>query len=700
MTNRTRPAGLHPRRLLVIDDQQQIHDTFVRIFSPDGDEDAALDAFESRFLTVDADHPLSARRQAAGQPRYELGFAHSGEQGVELVRESVRNGSPYAVAFVDMRMPLGWDGLETTERLWQIDPSLQVVICTAHSDHPWGDVLRRLGYNDRLLLIKKPFESDEVRQLALALSEKSYLEAIRHRKLKELQREVELRQRVEEELREMALRDSLTSLPNRCYLLQRLHTLVRDREESPDRQDALLFLDLDNFKLINDSLGHDAGDELLNQVASRLQECVRQQDFAGRCGAEDETTVRLGGDEFVVLLERITDPQDALAVARRIVQRLGDPFQLGDRIVNIGASVGVAFIDGYVRDGNEALRNADTAMYRAKQAGKGRIAIFDQTMHQDVCDRLEIEERLRSAAKRRDFTLRYQPIVDLRGQRIAGAEVLIRWQRDDGTFVSPDEFVPIIEEIGLIHQVGEWVIERAMEDVGSLHKRLPGVDLNDFYIGINVSKRQLGDPNFPQRIEAILGRTGFDRRRLKLEMNETVDPRHGDQILRTLQNLEASGIGIHIDDFGKGQSSLTCFQAYPIETVKINRAFTASIAVDHGHAVITQAMIQLAHHLRARIVAEGVEDPHQLRILREWGCDLAQGYLFSPPLTLDDLAELIRKPSANAGLSQLRFPQQRPSASPPPPKSERDAPGPKSPPAPLAGLADRASAAEDPCPPR
>lgn len=700
MTNRPRPLGPLVRRLLVIDDQQEIHDTFARIFSPAGDDDAALEAFESRFLSVDADHPASARRTTTGQPRYELAFAHSGEQAIDLVRESARNGVPYSVAFVDMRMPLGWDGLETTERLWKIDPSLQVVICTAHSDHQWGDVLRRLGYTDRLLLIKKPFESDEVRQLALALSEKNYLEAIRHRKLTELQQEVELRQRVEEELREMALRDSLTSLPNRCYLLQRLHTLVRAREESPNRQDALLFLDLDNFKLINDSMGHDAGDELLNQVASRLQECVRQQDFAGRCGAGDETTVRLGGDEFVVLLERLNDPQDALAVARRIVERLGEPFELGDRIVNIGTSVGVAFIDGYVRDGNEALRNADTAMYRAKQAGKGRIAIFDQTMHQDVCDRLEIEEQLRLAAERRDFTLRYQPIVDLRQHRIAGAEVLIRWQRDDGTSVAPDDFIPIIEEIGLIHQVGEWVIERAMEEVGSLHARLPGVDLNDFYIGINVSKRQLGDPNFPQRIEAILGRTGFDRRRLKLEMNETADPRHGDQILRTLQNLEASGIGIHIDDFGKGQSSLTCFQAYPIETVKIDRAFTASIAVDHGHSVITQAMIQLAHHLRARIVAEGVEDPHQLRILRDWGCDLAQGYLFSPPLTLDELGDLIRDPSTNAGLRQLRDPQRPPSASPPPPKSDRDSFSPKSLSLPLAGASNRPSTAEGPCPPR
>ncbi len=643
-----------PRRLLVIDDQQEIHDTFARIFRPPGGGDDVLDAFESKFLgnPTASGVDTSPRRWS---PTYELAHAFNGRAGVELVRESVEIGRRYSVAFVDMRMPLGWDGLETTERVWQIDPSIQVVICTAHSDHRWEEVLERLGYNDRLLLIKKPFETDEVRQLALALSEKSHLETMRRRKLKELQQEVELRTQVEAELREMALRDTLTSLPNRSFLLQRLQSVVDHRRHEPTRHDALLFLDLDNFKIINDSLGHDAGDDLLNQVAARLKECVRQQDFTDRCTRGDDTTVRLGGDEFVVLLERLADPKDALQVSRRVVQRLAEPFELGDRLVNVGTSVGVAYIDGYVRDGNEALRNADTAMYRAKQSGKGRIAIFDQTMHEAVCERLEMEERLRVAVRDGGFTLRYQPIIDLQRGRIAGAEVLIRWQLE-GSFVAPDEFIPVVEEIGLINQVGEWVIEHAADDCGALLGDVSATGLDDFYIGVNVSKRQLGDPFFPDRLAAILTRTGLERDVLKLEMTETADPRHGEQVLQTLRTLQASGIGIHIDDFGKGQSSLTCFQAYPIETVKIDRAFTASIATDHSHSVITQAMIQLAHHLGARIVAEGVEDEEQLRVLREWGCDLAQGYLFSPPLTLDELRELIEHPDRSEGLRQLARP--------------------------------------------
>lgn len=655
-----RRAQSAPRRLLVIDDQQEIHDTFARIFRPSGDRDQALDEFESRFL-VNAAAPAVVKPPPRWSPTYELTHAFDGRAGVDLVRESLEIGRRYSVAFVDMRMPLGWDGLETTERIWQIDPSIQVVICTAHSDHRWDEVLERLGYNDRLLLIKKPFETDEVRQLALALGEKSHLEAMRRRKFKELQQEVELRKQVESELREMALRDTLTSLPNRSFLLQRLQSVVDQRRREPTRHDALLFLDLDNFKIINDSLGHDAGDDLLNQVAARLKECVRQQDFADRCTRGDDTTVRLGGDEFVVLLEHLADPKDALRVSRRIVQRLAEPFELGDRLVNIGTSVGVAYIDRYVRDGSEALRNADTAMYRAKQSGKGRIAIFDQTMHEAVCERLEMEERLRVAVRDGRFTLRYQPIIDLRRGRIAGAEVLIRWQHE-GAFIAPDEFIPVVEEIGLINHVGEWVIEHAADDCGKLFKGVSATALDDFYIGVNVSKRQLGDPFFPERLAAILARTGLERRVLKLEMTETADPRHGEQVLQTLRTLQASGIGIHIDDFGKGQSSLTCFQAYPIETVKIDRAFTASIATDHSHSVITQAMIQLAHHLGAKIVAEGVEDEEQLRVLREWGCDLAQGYLFSQPLTLDELRELIENPARSEGLRQLA-PPASPSAS-------------------------------------
>jgi diguanylate cyclase (GGDEF)-like protein len=641
------------RRILIVDDQQEIHDTFNRIFAAKRSDDVALSDFESRFLREEADE-AATESQHSNTPQYELDHANSGEQAVQLLQAAIEAETEYAVAFVDMRMPNGMDGMETTERLWAIDPNLHVVICTAYSDHIWEDVLGRLGYNDQLLLLKKPFESDEARQLALALSEKYRLSSIQKKKVHDLGREVERRRNAEESMRTMAHRDALTNLPNRPYLIEKLSKIVSRHSVQAAPLDAVLFLDLDNFKIINDSLGHEAGDDLLNQVAARLKECVREHDTTSRVSDDEGETVRLGGDEFVVLLEQLADPNDAIIVANRIVSRISETYKLADRLVTVGTSVGVAYISDQVNDAHEALRNADTAMYRAKHAGKGQVAVFDQTMHDDVVARMELENQLRRAAKEEGFELNYQPIVDLQRGTIQGVEVLIRWKSDSGQDVSPSQFVPIIEEIGLIGQVGEWVLETAMRDINKLIDAIPEGYDRDIYLGVNVSLRQLSDPFFRDRLETILERTGFDRKRLKLEMNETSDSRHGERALATMLDLHASGVAIQIDDFGKGQSSLTCFQVYPIEAVKIDRSFTASIASDHTHAVIAQAIVQLAHHLGAKIVAEGVESPTQLESLRKWGCDAAQGYLFSPPLTSGSLEMLLRDPMQSLGIRMLR----------------------------------------------
>ncbi|QDT13564.1 EAL domain-containing protein [Planctomycetes bacterium K23_9] len=626
------------RRILIVDDQQHIHDTFGRVFADrTPSKDGALSEFEAMFLDADdSDKPAAAVQP----PAYCLTHVNDGESALTAVRDAIAEDKRYSVAFVDMRMPNGLDGLETTEQIWKIDPDLQVIICTAYSDHTWDDVLQRLGCNDRLLLLKKPFERDEARQMAMTMSEKSRLAQAQRTQVTSLESEVGLRRHAENELRVMAHRDALTSLPNRPFLLDHLERLLAS-VGACDKHNALLFLDLDNFKIINDSLGHDAGDELLNQVARRLKECVRYRDEDGVASSRDKT-VRLGGDEFVVVLEKMAQKEDAFVVARRIVQRIAEPFDLGGRLVNVGTSVGVAFIDEHVRDGHEALRNADTAMYRAKNSGKGQISVFDQTMHQAMVARHEMENDLRNALDNDSFDIYYQPIVDLNEGTVKGVEALLRWQRSDGTFVSPMEFIPVAEEIGLITHLGEWVFETAMREFGEMVRSLPeGID-REMYLGVNTSRRQLGDPFFLERLNAIIERTSFPRHLVKIEMNEAGDPRHDNRSLDTMLHLHDSGVGLHIDDFGKGKSSLMCFNAYPIETVKIDRSFTASIATDHGHAVITQAIVQLAHQLGAKIVCEGVESECQLELLRRWGCDAAQGYLFAPALSLEELNGYLR----------------------------------------------------------
>ncbi|QDV61504.1 putative bifunctional diguanylate cyclase/phosphodiesterase [Crateriforma conspicua] len=647
------------RRLLVVDDQPHIHDTFDRIFQQQSSADGDLADFEARFLNSAAAPSAHDVESPNEMPAYELNHASGCDQAVALMQAAVSDGQRFSVAFVDMKMPQGPDGIETTRRLWELDERLQIVICTAHSDRPWKDVLQQLGYNDRLLLLKKPFESDEVRQLALSLSEKYRLSAIRTHQINELQTEVSLRRSVEDELREMAQRDNLTRLPNRCFLLQQLEKIIQKHRRNVQRLDAVLFLDLDNFKIINDSLGHDAGDLLLNEVASRLKECVRDYDLLTRFEDQQrfcdqgEETMRLGGDEFVVVLECLGGTDDAMRVAQRIVKRVAEPFKLGDRWVNVGTSVGVAFVDAQIRDAHEALRNADTAMYRAKTSGRGRVAVFDKSMHAAVCARLEMEEQLRRAVDHGDFRLLYQPIVDLANGRIKGVETLLRWQNERGVNVSPDEFVPVMEEVGLISAVGEWVIRESTTQFGGMLQRLPDSIRDTIYLGVNLSSRQLNDQSFLRRLLQILDETGFDRRRFKLEMRETADQRSGARALAGMQSLNQSGIGIHIDDFGKGQSSLLCFQAYPVETVKIDRSFTAQIVSDNSHAVITRAVIQLAHQLGARIVAEGVESEQQMSLLRRWGCNMAQGYFFAPPLSLEDLERLIVQPTRSTGVKSL-----------------------------------------------
>ena len=642
------------RRILIIDDQSQIHETFSRIFRGDSRNQNDLDDFEAQFLQDEAEKKTQA---STAVPVFALTHAYSGEEGVHEVQKSIDGDQRFSVAFVDMRMPKGMDGLETINRLWRIDADLQVVICTAYSDHTWDDIVNALGYSDRLLLLRKPFEHDEARQIALAMSEKFRLSIRQEEKLSLLKSEVDRRRKAESELRDMAHRDALTALPNRPFLIEKLeHVLVN---QGPRRTtfDAILFLDLDNFKIINDSLGHEAGDDLLNQVAIRLKECVRDHDTASRCSdntdcdedAVGDETIRLGGDEFVVLLERLAHRDDALRVARRIVQRVCEPFKLGDRLVTVGTSVGVAFIDESLGDGHEALRNADTAMYQAKNSGKGQIAVFDQTMHDAVVARHELEAQLRVALRDEKFELRYQPIVNLKTGQIQGVEVLSRWRGDDGEFVPPDEFVPVAEEIGLIGQFGEWVLERSMREFSSMMASFNDAMRPEVYLGVNVSRRQLGDPFFIDRLQAIIERTRF-KWSLKLEMSENGDSRHNERSLQTMLDLHESGVGIHIDDFGKGSSSLTCFHDYPIETVKIDRTFTASIAIDHGHAIITQAIVQLAHHLMASIVCQGLESPQQLRLLQQWECDLGQGYFFAPPLVL------LSRPKATRRISCRRNP--------------------------------------------
>lgn len=587
---------------------------------------------------LDTTHELfSSCLTAIDRVGFALSHARRLKDALELAATARQAGEPFAVAFVDGNLSTGCDITSLTDQLWRVDPHLQLVLYAER------DTSRKLEFSfdgarcEQLLLVRKPLDVEVILQWAATLSERWAANSEMREHLWRLQREIDQRLEAEANLRRMAEHDALTKLPNRSVLLERLAGILQNYCPDSPCRDAVLFLDLDNFKSINDTLGHHAGDDLLNQVAERLRSSVRNHDTAVRNHCE---TVRLGGDEFVVLLERLPRAEDAIRAARRIVEQIAEPFHLCDRMVNVGSSIGIAFVDGTATSPEQLLKNADTAMYRAKLNGKGRVAVFDRGMHDDVSARLELESALRAALDNNEFSVLYQPIIHLATGQMCAVEALLRWTLHDGTAVPPSEFIPLAEEIGLITQIGYWTIEHATQELKSLVAQFVNNDA-ELELNVNVSHLQLWDNQFEQRLDSILNKTGFPKRLLKLEINESIAMRKPRETAAKLYALNKLGYGISMDDFGTGQSSLACFYQFPIEMVKIDRTFVGSIAHNHSHRAIVKAVIDLAHSLNTTVVAEGLESIEQVGSLQGLGCDRGQGYHFAAPLTGKQLIELI-----------------------------------------------------------
>ncbi len=632
------------RRVLVIDDNRSIHEDFKRILAPVAGATQGLHAAHSALFGPSAPEPEAPSSSSAP---FELAFADQGETGFQMALAAVEAQRPFAVAFVDMRMPPGWDGVETLERMLASDDQIQAVICTAYSDYSWAEVVKRLGRSDRILLLKKPFDAAEVWQLALALTEKwtlltrnrEQVAELKHAK-ENLQREMAARLSVEERLRFDATHDSLTGLANRNLLLERLEQCILRRSRHPEREFAVLYLDVDNFKIINDSMGHDVGDRLLVEVAQRLERSLRDLDTVARFDVDVDVAARLGGDEFIVLLDDLRDGADALRIAQRIQEMLAEPILIEDRRIVVGASIGVALSGANNRAPQEILRDADTAMYRAKAEGRGRYAVFDTGMHSVVVERLQIETDLRDALDCGDIGVAYQPIVRLDTLEIVGVEALVRWTPADGEPMSPTKFVPIAEESGLIKPLGQTVMAAACSRVAAWNAALaPNVPI---FVSVNVSKREIVEPGFLERVERLLETTGIPGSFVNIEITESVVIDNPAVVVETLHGLRNLGVRMHMDDFGTGHSSLSCMNRFPIDALKIDREFIGRLSDDHEKIAIAQAIIQLAHGLGAKVVAEGVETVEQWERLRALGCDLAQGYLFARPMAADALSLLLK----------------------------------------------------------
>ena len=440
--------------------------------------------------------------------------------------------------------------------------------------------------------------------------------------------EAMFRQSSDDQIRHQALHDGLTGLPNRTLLLERLNHWL-DRADRTGGQAALLFLDLDHFKVVNDGLGHKAGDSLLLAVAERLAAALRPSD----------TVARVGGDEFVLLCEDIASEPGALELVERITLALDDPFTLDGHERVVTASIGIA-LAGAGTDPEALLRNADAAMYRAKERGRARFELFDEAMRERSLRWLEIERELRSAIERGEFHNLYQPIVD--GQdRVVGFEALVRWTHPQRGVLSPAEFIPVADQSGLIVPIGELVLRAACEQAVLWPQ---GQDGEPLKISVNLSPRQVSHPALVDSVAEILEETGIEPSRLDLEITETVLIDDTDMALETLTDLKALGVGLVLDDFGTGYSSLAYVKRFPIDMLKIDRSFVDGLADGDEDAAIVSAVISMGQALKVDVVAEGVETCEQAAQLRTLGCEFAQGYLFAKPLGSESIADFLGSP--------------------------------------------------------
>jgi len=450
------------------------------------------------------------------------------------------------------------------------------------------------------------------------------------------------RKHAEEQIRLLAYYDALTGLPNRRFFLQQLEQALVFANRN-DRMLAVLFLDLDRFKLVNDTLGHGVGDRLLQDVADRLLRCVRRSDCLAR-GDEDgppSLVSRLGGDEFTIMLSDIDHFQDVAKVARRILEAISLPYALEGQEVFLSTSIGISLYPFDACSASDLIRNADGAMYQAKEQGRNGYQIYDESMNAKALERIILESQLHKALKEEEFTLYYQPQVSSRTGEVVGVEALVRWNSRELGIVEPGRFLPLAEEIGLVIQIDQWVMRSACRQL----RRWLDAGHAPITLALNISGQHFQKSDLLEHVTSVLEESGMDPGFLELELTEGVLMTNTEKTVKTLTALKSMGVRLAIDDFGTGFSSLSYLKRFPLDVLKIDRTFINDITCDPDDAAITLATIEMAHTLKLHVIAEGVETPAQLAFLHQHGCDTYQGYLFSRPVPPEAIPPLLRRES-------------------------------------------------------
>lgn len=728
--------------IMIIDDNIAIHQDFIKVLTTSTADKELSTMDELLFGQEDtALNELNKNNPHHSLPKFILDTASQGREGVEKIKRALEKGEHYALAFVDVRMPPGWDGIETITRMWEVDPDIQVVICTAYSDYDWEDTVRKLGTGDNFLILKKPFDIVAVKQIASALTKKWLLAKDSKHHTELLQQTVDIKteslqqslallrstiessneailvldldkrivdcnskflsmwhipkdmldtkdgslvfdymfsklaqpkeyanqisnlahnineisklkvvfktgetleccsqphrmnnitigtiwnfrditeqEQLEKRLEYQATHDLLTGLPNRALLVDRIKHSI-DTAPRNKWHFAVIFIDLDRFKLVNDSLSHQIGDQLLRQIAKRLAALVRKED----------TIARVGGDEFVMVIPQLQKDKDVIMLANKVLRSFKQSFIVAKREITISPSIGISLFPDNGTSVNKLLKNADLAMYKAKDQGGNQFQFYTSHLNDQVNMSFKLEAELRKAIEHHEFRLFYQPQFDINEQSLLSVEALIRWQHPEKGLLLPLDFIPIAEESGLIVPIGEWVIREACRQIGTWKKKgLPLVR-----IAVNVATQQLKQANFAEVVRGILSEFQVEPQYLEVEITENVIITHPD-ILLMINKIKEIGIQIVLDDFGTGNSSLNYLKQVHIDRLKIDQSFVKNISTSRSDEVIIEAIISMARSFNFKVLAEGVETQNQMNFLKKKNCDEVQGFLLSKPLT-------------------------------------------------------------------
>jgi len=607
-----------PIKVLVADDEAVVRDAYRQILL-EADVSQDLAAFRNlRARLFNKSPGDTATLPVVRGPSFEPVFCEGAESAVAAVREALAAGEPFAVVFLDMRMPPGPDGVWAAARIREMDPAVEIVVCTAYSDADPGHIGGLVPPEEKLSYLQKPFHPHEIRQMTISLGSKW---------------------RAEHRIVKLAYFDTLTGLPNREQSRTRLQTAIAAAERE-HRNLALLYLDLDNFKRVNDTLGHAVGDELLCLIAGRLRNSLRPSDMLVadyEAGGGPNHIARLGGDEFIVILPLITSAGDAGVVASRLITELQEPVQLSMHTLVVTPSIGIAVFPDDGKDVETLMRNADLAMYFAKRNSPGTFAYFDAAMNAKALQRFTIEAKLRDGLARGEFALHYQPQFDVGSGAVAGMEALLRWTNDELGAIPPAEFIPVAEESGLILEIGEWVLRTACAQA----KAWADEGLPPIRMAVNVSGQQFSLKDFPRLVARIIAETGIEPKCLELEITESVVMKDEAWAEQAMAELKELGVSLAIDDFGTGYSSFGRLRRFAVDRLKIDRSFVTSLLECSDDRAIAAAIIAMSRSLRINVTAEGVENFPQLMFLQEHECQEAQGFLFSRALPPADAHRLL-----------------------------------------------------------